>query len=123
MAKRGALTVGKVLAIGLVVATLSYLFHPDIGHLSFTINGLPLTGAMAKFAALPTFFVILALAVVMTLLVFIGIGFYMLLGSLLLGFIVLTILAPYLWPLLAVLFLVIAIMSLGDGNHKRPTAN
>lgn len=111
MAERGKLLVVKVMVIGLLIATLSYLFHPDIGQFSVTMNGAPLAESTAKFAAIPTFMVILALAAVMTLLFFLEIGFFILLGSFLLGFIVLTILAPYLWPVLVIVFLMIAIMS------------
>ncbi len=111
MAKNDNLIVVKVMAIGLIIAALSYLFHPEIGQFNFSIRGLPLTEAASKFAALPTFFVILALAAVMTLLISLQIGFFILLGSSLLVFIVLAVLAPYLWPVLAIIFLVVAIMS------------
>lgn len=111
MAKRGKWLVVKVMVIGLLIATLSYLFHPDIAQFSLTMNGAPLAESTARFAALPTFLVILVLAAVMTLLFFLEIGFFILFGSFLLGFIVLAILAPYLWPVLVIIFLIIAIMS------------
>ena len=107
----------KVLVIGLLIAVLSYLFHPEIGQFTFMMDGQPISEPFARFAAFPTFLAILALTCVFTLLVFLGIGFFILLGGMVLGLALLFVVAPYLWPVLAIVFIVIAIMSLSHDSR------
>ena len=49
----------KVFVIGLIIAILSYLFHPDVGQFSIMMNGEPVADPLVRFAAIPTFLVIM----------------------------------------------------------------
>jgi hypothetical protein len=102
-----------VLAIGLILAGLSYFFHPEVDQFSFMINDQPVPESLVRFSAIPTFVVILGLSLVLSVLIFLGIGFFVMIGGVLMTVILLFILAPYLWPLLLVIFLIIAVMSVG----------
>jgi energy-converting hydrogenase Eha subunit A len=109
--KRNKRLVIRVFIIGLAIAMLSYLFHPEIGQLSVMVNGEPIADPMVRFAAVPTFLIIMGLAVILTVLLFFGIGLFMFLGA---GFIALmacVLMAPYIWPVLLIIFLIIALMS------------
>ena len=108
----------KTLVIGVLIATLVYFFHPGVGQLSLSINGDPVATPLLDFAALPVFLTVLFFTGILMLLAFLGVGMLLFLATL--GFILLGvfILAPYVWPLLAIIFLVISIMSL-DKNSSR----
>lgn len=103
----------KTLAVGFVIAALSYLFHPEVGQLSVMVNGEPIADPLTRFAAIPTFLVIMGLAVSLTLLLFLGVGVFMFFGALFFALTVCLLMAPYFWPLLIVVFLIIALMSYG----------
>lgn len=49
----------KVLLVGVFIAILSYLFHPEVGHLSIMINDKPVVEPLARFAAIPIFLAIM----------------------------------------------------------------
>jgi len=102
----------KALIIGAVIAVLSYLFHPDVGQLSVMINGQPVAEPLVRIAAIPTFLAIIGLAAILTIMLFLGIGAFMFLGALFMALIVCIILAPYFWPVLVMIFLLIAVMSI-----------
>lgn len=106
----------KVIIIGSVIAVLSYLFHPEVGRLSVTIDGQPAADPLVRIAAIPTFLAIAGLAVILTVMLFLGIGMFIFLGSLLLALAACFMLAPYFWPVLAIAFLLIAVMSI---SHER----
>ena len=101
----------KVILIGLVIGALSYLFHPEVGQLSVTVNGDPISDPFVRFAAFPTFLLILGLAAFLTILLFLGIGFFMFIGALFFSLAVCFFIAPYFWPILVIVFLIIALMS------------
>ena len=102
----------KILVIGFVIAVLSYLFHPDVGQLNLTINGKPVADPLIRFAALPTFLALLALTAFISILIFLGFGMLMLMIALAMTFMATAFIAPYFWPLLAIIFLVVAVSSL-----------
>lgn len=106
----------KILIVGAVIAALSYLFHPDVGQLSVTINGHPIAEPLVRIAAIPTFLVIMGLAVILTIMLFLGIGVFMFLGALIVAIAVCIVLAPYFWPVLLIIFLLIAVMSINNGK-------
>jgi hypothetical protein len=54
--------IAKILFIGVFIAILSYLFHPEIGQLSVMMNGEPVAEPLVRFAAIPTFLVIMVLS-------------------------------------------------------------
>lgn len=102
----------KVLIIGALIAVLSYLFHPDVGQLSVMVNGQPVAEPLVRIAAIPTFLLIMGLAVILTILLFLGIGVFMFLGALFIALMIGIVLAPYFWPVLVLIFLLIAVMSM-----------
>lgn len=108
----------KVLVIGGLIATLVYFFHPSVGPLSLSINGNPVAGPFWDFAALPALFTVMFFTGLLMLLAFLGVGMMLFLA--ILGFIFLGvfIIAPYVWPLLAIIFLVIVIMSIDKKNDR-----
>jgi hypothetical protein len=116
--KRNSKLITKVLAIGIIIAILSYLFHPEVGQLSVMINGEPIAEPLVRFAAVPTFLVIMGLAVVLTILLFMGIGVFIFFGALFFTLMICFVLAPYFWPVLVIVFLVIALMSYGHEKSE-----
>lgn len=98
--KRNNRLITKVLIIGAVIAVLSYLFHPEAGQLSIVINGQPIAEPLVRFAAVPTFVMIMGLAITFVVLLFLGIGVFMFLGLLFIAFAVCVIMVPYFWPVL-----------------------
>jgi hypothetical protein len=74
--------IAKILFIGVFIAILSYLFHPEIGQLSIMMNGEPVAEPLLRFAAVPTFLMMIGLAVVLAILLFMGIGVFMFFGAL-----------------------------------------
>jgi hypothetical protein len=103
----------KLLAIGALIAVLSYILHPGLGQFSLTINGEPVADPLARLAAIPTLLLMLFFTVLLVLLVLVGTGMMLFLGMLLFVVAGVFIMAPYLWPVLVIIFLVIALMSLG----------
>ncbi len=108
--------ISKILVIGAVIAALGYLFHPETGQLSVMINGHPVAEPLVRIAAIPTVLVIMALSVFLTLLLFLGIGAFMFLGALVIAMMACIVLAPYFWPVLVIIFLLIAVMSV---SHEK----
>lgn len=80
------------------------------------INGEPVADPLVRFAAIPTILAVLLFTGILMVLVFLGVGLLMFLGALLFmmfgGFIV----APYSWPMLVIIVLMIALMSLGENK-------
>lgn len=58
---------------------------------------------------------VMGLAITLVVLLFLGIGVFMFLGLLFIAFAVCVIMAPYFWPVLVLIFLIIALMSF---NHE-----
>jgi len=107
----------KVLLVGLIIAALIYLLHPDTGQFSLIINGEPVTNPFIKLAALPSLLVVLFFTVIITLAAFFGVGLYIFLFLLLFIFLSIFIMAPYAWPVLNVIFITIIVLSLGNNKN------
>jgi hypothetical protein len=107
----------KVLIVGLVIAILSYLFHPDIGQFSILMNGEPVANPLVRFAAIPTCLVIVLITGVLIALLFLGVGVYLFMVALFIALLVIAIAVPFFWPILLIIFLVIVPMSFSH-NHK-----
>lgn len=105
----------KVLMVGALIAVLGYLFHPDIGQFSLTVNGRPVPEPFARLAAIPTFLALKGVAVALSILLFFGIGLFMFLGAIIVAFAICLILAPYFWPVLAIMLLVALLLSYDHG--------
>ena len=102
----------KVLMAGLVIALLSYLFHPDVGHFSIMMNGQPVADPLVRFAAIPSLIVIMLFTGALMVMLFLGVGMFIFTAALFIGFIGLAFAEPFFWPVLLIIFLVIALMSL-----------
>ena len=102
----------KVLMAGLVIALLSYLFHPDVGHFSIIMNGQPVADPLIRFAAIPSLIVIMLFTGALMVMLFLGVGMFIFTAALFIGFIGLAFAEPFFWPVLLIIFLVIALMSL-----------
>jgi len=107
----------KVLIVGLVIAILSYLFHPDIGQFSIMMNGEPVANPLVRFTAIPTFLVIMLITGVLIVLLFLGVGVYLFMAATFIALLVIAIAVPFFWPILIIIFLIIALMSFSH-NHK-----
>lgn len=106
----------KVLIVGAIIAILSYLFHPGVGQLSIMINGEPVAEPLVHFAAIPTFLVIMMITGVLTILLFLGVGVFIFLFAMFVALISIFIMAPYFWPVLVIVLLMIALMTVDNGN-------
>lgn len=102
-----------VLVIGIVMAVLSYLFHPDVGQFSMTVNGEPIPEPFVRFAALPTALLIMLIAGILGLLLFFGVGLLMFFSALLFAILGVAIIAPFFWPVLVIIVLISALTAFG----------
>lgn len=109
----------KVILIGALIALLSYLFHPGVGQFAVLFNGEPVAEPLVRFAALPSFLVILFLTSLLALLLFLGMGVMMFMGALLLTLALAALLVPYFWPMLVIIFLIIALTSVSHDHKDR----
>jgi len=101
----------KTLLIGGLVATLIYLFHPDVGAFSLIINNEPIADPLVHFAAIPTLLIALLLMSVLMLLAFLGVGLFIFIAVLGFSMFGMFLIAPYVWPVLVIIFLIILFMS------------
>jgi hypothetical protein len=107
----------KIVLLGLLLALLAYVFHPDGGHVSLTINGEPMTDPLARIAAVPAFLAILLLTGLLAGLVILGMGTFLLIGLVLLGAVGIALAVPTFWPVLVIVILAVSLASLG-GREK-----
>ncbi|MGZ5050211.1 MAG: hypothetical protein ACXWF8_03070 [Methylobacter sp.] len=103
--------VRTILAVGLVVAALSYLFYPGTGQFSLMLNGEPVAEPLVRFAALPTAMLVMAVTGILIMLLFLGIGLFMFLFAVVLAMLGIFIMAPYFWPVLVIIVLVAALIA------------
>jgi len=109
----------RVLIVGAVIAILGYFFLPGVGQLSLMVNGQPVTEPLARFAAGPTFLLIMIITGALMVLLFLGFGLFMFLLVLLMAVMGIFILAPYFWPVLIIVLLMITLIMVGSGNKDR----
>jgi len=102
----------KVLIVGLLVAIGSYLFHPDVGQFSVMWNGEPIATPWLRFAAVPTVLVIMLITGLLMVLLFLGVGVFLFMGAVFLALIGIFIIVPFFWPVLLMMFLLMAVLSL-----------
>jgi hypothetical protein len=107
----------KIVLLGLLIALLAYVFHPDGGHVSLAINGEPVTDPLARLAVIPAFLAILILTGLLAGLVILGAGTFLLIGFVLLGTAGIALAVPTFWPVLIIVILAASLASLdGKGN-------
>ena len=115
--QRNSKLIIKVLILGLVIAVLSYLFHPDVGQFSIMMNGEPVADPLVRFAAIPTLLVIMLFTGVLMVMLFFGVGVFIFMVALFIAFAGLAVAEPFFWPILLIIFLIIALTSISH-NHK-----
>jgi hypothetical protein len=108
----------KILVIGGLIAALVYLFHPGIGQFSLVINGQPVAEPLVRFAAIPALLIVTLFTAVLMLLAFFGVGLFIFLAALVFFGLGVFIVAPYFWPVLVIIFLIILFMSFGDNKNN-----
>jgi len=106
----------KVVLLGLFVGLLLYLLHPAQGQFMMVINGEPVSDSVAQFAALPTLLAALFFTAVLSVLAFFGVGLFIFMVALLFMLLAIFMIAPYAWPLLLVVFIIILIVLFGRKN-------
>ena len=106
----------KIVLLGLLLALLAYVFHPDGGHVSLTINGEPVTDPLARIAAVPAFLAVLLLTGLLAGLVILGTGTFLLIGFVLLGAAGIALAVPTFWPVLVIVILAVGLASVGGGE-------
>ncbi len=106
----------NMLIVGAIIAVLAYSFYPGIGRLSVTLNGEPVAEPMLRFAAIPTFVLIIIFSGALMVLLFLGVGVFMFLFVMLVALLGFFIIAPYFWPVLVIILLVIVLMSVSNGR-------
>ncbi len=114
--QRNSKLITKVLIVGLVIATLGYLFHPDVGQFSIMMNGEPVADPLVRFAAIPTFLMIMLFTGVLMVLLFFGVGVFIFMAALLIAFAGLAVAVPFFWPILLIIFLIVVLTSISH-NH------
>ena len=102
----------KVLIIGFLIAIGSYFFHPEVGQFSLMWNGEPIAAPWLRFAALPTALVIMLITGLLMVLLFLGVGVFLFMGAVFLALLGLFIIVPFFWPVLLMMFLLMAVLSL-----------
>jgi|GEM_PF-212700 len=108
----------KILLIGSLIAGLIYLFHPAVGQFNLIINGQPIAEPLARLAVIPTLLIVIFFTVLLMIIVFFGLGFMLFTGALLFAILGLFVVAPYAWPVLLLVFLLIALMSISKNKGE-----
>jgi hypothetical protein len=108
----------KVLIIGGLITVLIYLFHPGIGQFGLIINGEPVADPLVRFAAIPTLLIVMLFTGMLIFVAFLGVGMFMFIAALAFIMLGVFIVAPYFWPMLMIIFLVIALMSFGNTKNS-----
>ncbi len=110
--------IAKILLLGLISAALVYLFHPSGGQFSIIINGEPVTNPIIQLAAFPSLLIVLFFTAILTIIAFMGAGLFIFLTILIFVLFGIFMFSPYTWPVLAVIFITIIIMSLGSNKNN-----
>ena len=114
--KRNKKLITNVLIVGGIIAILSYLFHPGVGQFSVMLNGEPVAEPLVRFAAIPTLLIIIVVTGLLITLLFLGVGLFMFLGAMFVALAFIAIMAPYFWPVLVIIFLMIGLMTFSHGD-------
>ncbi len=85
---------------------------------SLVINGEPVADPLIRLAAIPTLLFTLLLTAILMVVAFLGIGMFMFLIAFVFVMLCLLLVAPYFWPVLVIIFLLILLMSMGDTQGR-----
>jgi hypothetical protein len=108
----------RTLVIGGLIATLVYLFHPDVGAFGLTINGEPITDPFMRLAEIPTLLFTLLFMGVLMIVAFLGASIAIFMAALVFVMMGILFVAPYFSPMLVIIFLLILFMSMGDSKNN-----
>jgi len=108
----------KILVMGGFIACLVYFFHPGVGQFSLIINGEPVADPLTRFAAIPTLLITLLFIGILTFLAFLGVGMFMFMAAFFVVMLGVFIVAPYFWPMLVIIFLMMLFMSFGNDQKS-----
>ena len=107
----------KTLLIGVLIASIIYLFHPAEGIFSVMINGEPIADPIVHLAAFPILFTVLFFTGILLVLAFFGAGLLIFLSALMFMILGVFFIAPYSWPVLVIVLLIIVLMSFDDDKN------
>ena len=108
----------KTFVIGGLIAALVYSFHPGVGQFSLSINGEPVADPLVRLAAIPTLLFTMVFTGVLMILAFLGISTFMFIAAFMFVLLGILLVAPYFWPMLVIIFLLILFMSIGETKNK-----
>lgn len=108
----------RLLIVCAMVVIVSYLFHSGLGQFSVTINGEPVAEPLVRFAVVPTFLLVMIIAGALMVLLFLGFGVFMFLLALVMAVTGIFILAPYFWPVLIIILIMITLMTVANGKKE-----
>jgi len=99
-----------------------YLFHPGAEQLSLMINGEPVANPLIRFAAIPTMLIGMLFVSILMMLAFLGVGIFIFMGALVFAMLGIIVVAPYFWPVLVIIFLIILLTSFDDATESCKTS-
>ncbi|WP_019867956.1 hypothetical protein [Methylovulum miyakonense] len=102
--------IATVFFIGVIIALLSYLFHPDVGVFKLVVNGQPVDNAIVQFAAIPSVLAVMLISGVLAALLFFGVGLVIFFAALFVALFAVFLFAPFFWPVLVIILLMAALM-------------
>lgn len=111
--------ISKVLVLGGFIAVLVYFFHPGSEQFSLIINGKPVADPLTRFAAIPTLMIVMLFTSVLMFLAFVGVGVFMFITAISFAMFGIFFVAPYFWPVLAIISFIIIFMSINN-NKSNP---
>jgi len=109
----------KILIAGLLVVGLIYFIYPVDGQFTMMINGEPVVDPIAQFATLPVFLAVIVFTGVFFVLAFLGAGLFVFLAAFLFILFGVFMIAPYVWPLLLVIFIIVSMMLLNEKTSTK----
>ena len=118
MSQQNSNLILKIVVIGSLIAGLVYFSHPGVGRFSLIINGEPVADPLIRFAALPAVLIAMLFTGILMVLAFLGVGMFVFMAALIFIMLGIFIVAPYFWPILIIIFLVIALMSFGNNENS-----
>ena len=111
---KNKLLILKTVILGGLTAALVYLFHPSVGQFSLLINGEPIAEPLFRLAAIPAFFLTMLFIGILVIMAMLGVGMIMFMVALAFALLAILLFAPYVWPVMVIVVLIIVIMSAGN---------
>lgn len=115
-----ALLAIKILLVALLVAALIYFLYPMNGHFTMMVNGKPIVDPLAQFMTFPVLLAVGVFTGLLFILAFLGAGLFVFLAAFLLMLFGVFVMAPYVWPLLLLVFIIVLMMLFGEKTSTKP---